>query len=90
MNYNTARQQLIEVASLRPDDIQNFYSRYIIKIDGCFFLTNEAPEHLSVLYRGKIKKFKANEVPILLAGVRADAQHTCGFRACINPDHMRS
>jgi hypothetical protein len=88
MNYNTARQQLIEVASLRPDDIEDFYSKYILKINGCFFLDNEAPEYLAVLYRGKIKKFKASEVPVLLAGVRVDAPHSCGFRACINPDHM--
>jgi len=88
MNYNTSRQQLIEVASQRPDDIQEYFKKYIAKIDGCFFLNKDAPEYLEVLYRGKIKKFKATEVPMLLAGTRMDGPHSCGFRGCINPDHM--
>lgn len=89
MNYNTTRQQLIEVASLRPEDIKGFYDRYTTRLNDCVFLVKDAPEHLSVLYRGRLKKFKASEVPALLAGVNLGGPHTCGVVGCINPDHMR-
>jgi hypothetical protein len=88
MNYNTSRQQLIEVASLRPKDIKDFFEKYIVIINDCFFLNKDAPEYLDVLYRGKVKQFKASHVPMLLAGVPFESRHTCGIRGCINPHHM--
>lgn len=82
------RLRLIEVATMRPDDIQRFYSQYMVKINGCSFLIKGAPSHVPLLFRGRLRHFNAQELPIVLAGKDPEAKRTCGNSKCINPEHV--
>lgn len=81
------RLQLIECASTRPLDIQNFYNKYLLYADGCSFLSSDAPPNIALLYRGKLKHYDAMIVPFLLADANPYANKMCGIDNCINPTH---
>jgi hypothetical protein len=88
MNYENQRQQLIEIASRRPDDIKDFYAKYLVGIDDCTFLSADAPKTLSVFYRGKLKDYDAASVPSIISGKDPNGRRQCGIHGCINPNHI--
>jgi hypothetical protein len=88
MNYDTQRQQLIEIASQRPDDIQSFYKKHLVNVNGCTFLGMDAPKTLSVLFRGKLRNYNAAEVPAIMSGKDPNGRRNCGIHGCINPNHV--
>jgi hypothetical protein len=85
---HTVRMQLIESASLRPDDLTNFYNKYKVDVDGCTVLSPTAPEQVAVLYRTRLRFYDAKIVPFILAGKNPYGQKTCRNDDCINPDHI--
>lgn len=93
MEMNVAQQhamrmQLIESASLRPDDLTNFYNKYKVVVDGCTLLSPAAPKEVAVLYRTRLRYYDAKVVPFILAGKNPYGEKTCGNADCINPDHV--
>lgn len=82
------RIQLIEIATMRPDDIKRFYEENLIYVDGCSFLTTDAPAQVPLLFRGKLRHYDSRIVPFLLAGVDPNGEKSCGIHGCLNPDHV--
>ena len=80
------RLEILEVAATRPSDIQDFYAQWLIKESGHWFLHPDAPEYIHLLYRGKLRSYKAKVTLILLAG--KTGIRTCNRPNCLNPDHM--
>ena len=81
------RYQLIECATTRPNDVSNFYLKYLnTGDDGCSYL--EGPERIALFYKGKLRYYDATLVPFALAGVNPKGRKTCGHANCINPDHV--
>lgn len=88
-HLESVRQQLIECASMRPDDIKKFYDEHLVYLEGCSFLDNDAPSHIALLFRGKLRHYEAELVPFLLAGVDPYGQRICGIHNCMNPSHVK-
>ena len=82
------RLQLIEVATTRPADISRFYDQYMINVEGCSFLSSDAPANVPLLFRGKLRHYDARLVPFILAGVDPSGQRKCGIAGCLNPAHV--
>lgn len=87
-SLETQRQHLIEVATLRPDDIERFYNQHLVKIGDCSFLAKDAPANVPLLFRGKLRHFNSFDLPLILAGVDPKGTRSCGNNQCINPEHV--
>lgn len=85
---DSLRLQLIEIATMRPQDITRFYNENLVYVEGCSFLTTDAPSQIPLLFRGKLKHYDARIVPFLLAGVDPEGQKSCGIHGCLNPAHV--
>jgi len=87
-SLETQRQHLIEVATVRPDDIKRFYEKHLIKVGDCSFLAKDAPANVPLLFRGKLRHFNSFDLPLILAGADPKAVRSCGNIECINPEHV--
>jgi hypothetical protein len=87
-SLETQRQHLIEVATLRPDDIKMFYEKHLVKVGDCSLLAKDAPANVPLLFRGKLRHFNAFDLPLILAGVDPKAPRSCNNNQCINPEHV--
>jgi hypothetical protein len=82
------RLQLIEIATMRPQDIVRFYNEHLFYVDGCSFLSQDAPKQIELLYKGKLVHYDAARVPFWLAGVNPAGARSCGMNDCLNPTHV--
>lgn len=83
------RIELIEVAATRPTDISSFYDKYLIHVGECAFLSDDTPEKLPIIIKGKLKYYDPKIVPFVLADKNPMGTRKCGFRGCMNPLHVR-
>ena len=82
------RLQLIEIATMRPQDIVRFYNEHLFYVDGCSFLSTDAPKQIELLYKGKLVQYDATRVPFWLAGIDPSRPKKCGIVGCLNPTHV--
>jgi hypothetical protein len=85
---DSLRLQLIESASTRPKDIENFYSKHLVQTeDGCSVKAPDMPDVITVLLRRRLKTFDSSVVFFVLAGKNPYGPKTCGNALCFDPSH---